>query len=330
MWLAKTPLAALSRRPPQQATRLLVVEEGASPSGDYLLHPWLATLGVPVVRLDAHRAPPADALVAGDFVVVVRYLHPAWRRAIQRRRSALAGLAWFLDDDLADAAVLTELPAAYATKVRSLALKCVPWFVQMAAQWWVATEALAHKYAAHQPQVLALAPPAALAAPATEAVRLAYHGSASHQRELAWLHPVLAEVLAARPQCHLTVIGDLAINRRYRDLPRTTVLHPMRWPSYLAYTQQARADVGLAPLLPGVFNAGRGAVKFYDYARMGAAGVYAATPPYAGFIRDGVDGVLLPMAPAAWVEALLALVDDAPRRAALAQAARARALNPVP
>lgn len=331
MWPARTkPAALLPQCAPHQSTRLVVVEEGASPSGDYLLHPWLATLGVPVLHLDARRAPPADVLEAGDFVVIVRYLHPAWRRAIQRQRSALAGLAWFLDDDLADAAALAELPSAYATKVRSLAQRLVPWFVQMQAQWWVATEALALKYAAHRPQVLALAPPPGLVTRAAAPVRLAYHGSASHQRELAWLHPVLAEVLAARPQCHLEVIGDLSINRHYRDLPRTAVLHPMRWPSYLAYTQQARADLGLAPLLPGVFNAGRGAVKFFDYLRMGAVGVYAAAPPYQGFIRDGVDGVLLPMMPAVWVETLLALVDDAPRRTALAQAAQARALMPLP
>ena len=81
---------------------------------------------------------------------------------------------------------------------------------------------------------------------------------------------------------------------------------------------------GLAPLLPGVFNAGRGAVKFFDYARMGAVGLYSAVPPYAGFVRDGVDGVLAPTEPAAWVAALLALVDEAPRRTALAAAAAAR------
>lgn len=321
-WSRNPPPAAV---PLTQATRVVVVEEGRSPSGDYLLHPWLASQGVRVRLCEARQAPPADALATGDFVAVVRYLHPAWRRAIQRHRARLSGLAWFLDDDLLDPAALAELPKPYAAKARSLALRMAPWFAQMGAQWWVATPALADKYAARAPLLLPLAPPPALTARADGAVRLAYHGSASHARELAWLAPLLAQVLAVRPQCHLEVIGDLSVNRLFRELPRTTILHPMSWPAYLAHTQQGQADIGLAPLLPGVFNAGRGAVKFFDYARMGATGLYSATPPYAGFVRDGVDGVLVPTETSAWAAALLALIDDPTRRMALAAAAVARA-----
>jgi hypothetical protein len=61
-------------------------------------------------------------------------------------------------------------------------------------------------------------------------------------------------------------------------------------------------------------------VKFYDYARMGAAGVYTDAAPYRGFVRDGVDGLLLPNEPARWVEALAALA--APDGALLARLKR--------
>ncbi|MGK3539499.1 hypothetical protein ACSLOP_30130, partial [Escherichia coli] len=39
------------------------------------------------------------------------------------------------------------------------------------------------------------------------------------------------------------------------------------------FSQQA--DIGLAPLLMSKFNAARGGVKFYDFVRMGAAGIYS-------------------------------------------------------
>lgn len=327
MWRRLLPLPVPGGWPsgePSLAARIVVLEEGATPSGDYILHPWLAGLGVPVCRLDAKLAAQTGQLQRGDFVVVVRYLHASWRRAIERQRADLAGLAWFLDDDLLDAAALAELPAAYARKITELALRQRAWFERMAVVWWFATPALGAKYAALAPRVLPLAPPPALRVPRPDAVRIAYHGSASHQQELDWLHPVLAEVQARCDNTHIELMGDLAVNRGFRDLPRVVVLHPMRWDSYLAYTASHHVDIGLAPLLPTVFNAGRGAVKFHDYARMGAFGLYSDQPPYAGFVCHGSDGLLLPNDPSAWVAALCRLAADPALRAALAGAVQSR------
>lgn len=305
------------------ARRLVVLDEGASPSGDYILLPYLASLGPPVARLDARQPPRTGQLAPGDFVVVQRYLHAPWRRAIERQRHELAGLAWFLDDDLLDPQALPELAAPYASKIRRLATSQRPWFEQLGSQWWVATEALAAKYADARPTVLPFAPPAALAM-ARPMVRVVYHGTASHQREIDWLHPVVAEVQRRCDHTEFELFGELPVNRRFRELPRVAVLHPMRWDSYLAHTAHHRADIGLAPLLPGVFNAGRGPVKFVDYTRQGALGLYSRIAPYEGYVRDGVDGVLLPEDAGAWVEAILRWVADAPGRAALVEAARQR------
>lgn len=306
-----------------KAGRLLMVEEGATPSGDYILAPWLATLGPPVVRLDARQPPHTGQIEPGDFVVVQRYLHAPWRHAIERQRPELAGLAWFLDDDLLDPAALAELAGPYARKIQQLALNQRPWFERMGSQWWVATDALATKYAEMQPTVLPLAPPRRFVEP-DAAVRVVYHGTASHQREIEWLHDVMAEVQRRCAHTHFELFGELPVNRRFRDLPRVAVLHPMRWASYLAYTAGQPADIGLAPLLPGVFNAARGPVKFVDYTRQGALGLYSRVPPYEGFVRDGIDGVLLPNTPEAWVEAIVHWAGDAAGRAERVGAARAR------
>lgn len=305
------------------ARRLLLLEEGRTPTGDYLLAPFLAALGPSVERLDARLAPQAGQIGPGDFVVVQRYLHAPWRRAIERQRGALAGLAWCLDDDLLDPAALDELAAPYARKIRRLALTQRAWFTRMGAQWWLSTEALAAKYADTEPTVLPFAPPAALARPQA-VVRVVYHGTASHQREIDWLHPVIAELQRRCAHTQVELFGELPVHRAFRELPRVSVLHPMRWENYLAYTAGQRADIGLAPLLPGVFNAGRGPVKFVDYTRQGALGLYSAVPPYAGFVRDGVDGVLLPAEPAAWVEAIVRWAGDAAGRVAMVAAARQR------
>lgn len=320
----RTGRGVLPARPPEEAARIVVLEEGRTPSGDYILWPALERLGREVVRMDARLAPTATSLQPQDFVVVLRYLHAPWKAAIERQRATLAGLAWFLDDDLLDRAALAGLAKGYVRKIETLALNHRTWFERMACEWWFSTEALGHKYQELRPRVLALAPPPSLCQP-RPAVRVAYHGTASHAAELAWLRTVMAEVLARHPQVHFELFGDLAVNRLYRDLPRVSVLHPMRWESYLAYTATHRADIGLAPLLPQAFNAGRGAVKFFDHTRMGAVGLYARVPPYLGFVRDGVDGVLVGPEPADWVAAVLAWADDPAGRARLHAAAAARA-----
>jgi hypothetical protein len=333
MWrrlLGSAPRDLPSPGTPAQAKaagRLVLLEEGRTPSGDYLLAPFLASLGPALVRLDARVAPRAGQLLPGDFVVVQRYLHAPWRAAIERQRPVLAGLAWFLDDDLLDPQALSELAGPYAHKIRRMALSQRPWFEQMGSQWWVATEVLATKYAGAFPSLLPFGPPPELATP-RPLVRLVYHGTASHQAEIDWLHPVLAAVQQRSEATHVELFGELAVNRRFRDLPRVAVLHPMRWENYLAHTASHPADIGLAPLLPSRFNAARGPVKFIDYARQGAMGLYSRVPPYEGYIRDGVDGLLLPNDPDAWVEAILRWSADAGGRRRLAQAARLRLTTP--
>jgi hypothetical protein len=321
----RVPMALPAGTPDDAAAarRILLLEEGRTPSGDYILAPWLHKLGPPVMRLDARLAPHTGQIEPGDFVVVQRYLHAPWRHALERQRGELAGLAWFLDDDLLDEQALAELAAPYQRKVRQLALQQRPWFEQMASQWWVATQALAAKYAAASPTVLPFAPPPELARPAA-GVRIVYHGTASHQAEIDWLHPVIAEVQQRCRDTHFELFGELPVNRRWRELPRVAVLHPMRWESYLSHTAAHPADIGLAPLLPGVFNAARGPVKFIDYTRQGALGLYSRAPPYEGYVRDGLDGVLLANEPKAWVEAIVSWAGDAAGRARCVAAARGR------
>ena len=306
-----------------QPRRVLVAEIEANPSSAILVAPWLARRHP---GLEVCRGPQPPTLGEGDFVVIVRYPTPAWRRAIEAAHDRLAGVAYFMDDDLWDRAAWAGLPKEYQRRLDERALRHRPWVERHCDALWVSTEALARKYAADGPQVIPLVPDAALLAQEHDAVHVAYHGTASHGAEIEWLHPVMAEVLARCPQAHFELFGDGRTGHAFLALPRVTLLHPLKWPNYLAYTAATRRDIGLSPLLPTPFNAARGAVKFYDFARMGAAGIYTDVTPFAGFVRDGVDGLLLPNEPARWVEAIVALAGDAPRRRALAAAARARAL----
>jgi hypothetical protein len=321
-WRKPAPKALASAQPaPAAPRRVVLLELEPNPSSANLLLPWLARQGWPAVVAGGDK----PVLLEGDLVVIVRYLTPAWRAAIESARPSLAGVAYFMDDDLWDRAAWQGLPRDYQRRLNVRALRHRPWIQRHCSALWVSTEVLAEKYAALSPLVVPLAPDAALLAQ-VDAVHVAYHGTASHGAEIEWLRPIMGEVLARCPQVHFELFGDRQVASLYRELPRVAVLNPMRWQNYLEYSAATRRQIGLAPLLPTPFNATRGAVKFFDFARMGAVGVYSAVPPYLGFVRDGVDGLLLAQEPGLWVEALVALADDTPRRLAMASAARQRAL----
>jgi glycosyltransferase involved in cell wall biosynthesis len=142
-----------------------------------------------------------------------------------------------------------------------------------------------------------------------------------------WLALVIAEVQKSRANTSFEVLGDYRVAHIFRDIPRLTVLPTMQWESYLRHTQTIRQDIGLAPLLHTPFNLGRGPIKFFDYSRAGAVGLYSDSQAYSETIENGVDGFLMPNDVDAWVEKIIELVDAPSIRAKMAEAAWAKVLH---
>ena len=308
--------------------RVIVLRDGRNPSTDIYLRPRLAGPGMaPAEFLDIARDRPADRDLgpAGDgsgaFVIVCRYISGDWLAALERARPGLAGVALFMDDDLPAMLRDPSLPLRYRLRIWLRYGRFAARLSARADSLWVATPELARRYRGAEllPPLYVLGPSGA-AAP----VRYFYHGTAAHGPEIGWLRDIVAETQRRDPRLLFEISGGPAVRRRFRGIERVTVVHPMPWPTYLAYTAAAPQAIGLAPLLPSAVNGARSHSRFYDIARTGAAGLYSDRAPYAGFVRDGEDGLLLPDDPAAWVEAILDLAADEPRRRAMARAARAR------
>lgn len=298
---------------------VILVQERANPSSDYYLSPRLQ--GRPV-RVFGHAQALPAAAEAGAGLVFVRYVPRAWQGWVSRQRGRLAGLAFFMDDDLFDLSAAAGTPWRYRLKLARLAAWRQSWLRRMGAGLWVSTPYLAEKYAPWRPTLLTPMPLAAPAGP--EPVVVFYHGSASHRAEIEWLAPIMAEVLSRSAGVAFEIIGDVRVNRLYKSLPRVQVVHPLSWENYRSLCRRGPRHIGLAPLLPGHFNAARSHVKFFDIQACGAAGIYSAAAPFAGFVRDGEDGLLVGNDPAAWVEAILRLAEDPGLRQAVAAAADRR------
>ncbi len=312
--------------------RVLVLQHGQNPSTDIYLRRRLSAPGMPPSTIvDIGRERPADHLPgpAADgsrvFVIVCRYITGDWLGALERARDGLVGLAYFTDDDLPAMMADKSLPPSYRFRIWRRYGRFRRRLSTLADEIWVSTAALAQRYEGER---VRLVPPLFLPAPRlvrsrTDSVRLFYHGTEAHRREIAWLAGVIAEVQRRRGDTRFEVFGRGAVARLYRDTGRVTVRRPLAWPAFFDHSARQQ-DIGLAPLFASAVNAARAPVKFFDITRVGAVGLYSDTAPYSGFLRDGMDGLLLPDDPAAWADAIVALAGDPERRRRLAAAAKAR------
>ena len=294
--------------------RWLVLQWGSNPSTDYYIPARARAAGATLSLRDVLQDKPEPRDFApGTRVIIVRYLDGPWVQALHAHRRQLAGIVYFMDDELLDPAAWHTLPRKYHGKLRR---HCQAWHRDLAAlatEYWGSTPALCQR---HRDLGMKHMPPLPLpedagrqaaALPPQGPLWVFYHGTEAHLEEMRWLQPIVAELLQAHVHVHFEAIGGPEVNRLFRALPRTRVLHPMSWPNYLSHCRTLRGHVGLAPLLPSPFNAARSHTKVYDIERCGAVGLYAQDGPYAGHVAPG-QGRLLPMEPGAWRQALAELV----------------------
>ncbi|WP_136222452.1 glycosyltransferase [Massilia sp. Mn16-1_5] len=326
-WLKKffTKPISISIPPANSGADTLILSAGDSASISYLVRPHLRLNGHRETIIDPDVARPWNFFDSGFHTVIIsRYLPLRWIAELRRFQTGGGRIIYFMDDDLMDAEALKALPVAYSRKIKKMATNQFDVLNELCREFWVGSEYLATKYQQWSPVVLA---PRTHQDDFCERIdtRICYHGTASHQAELRWLAPILAKVATENDSVSLEIFGDHSANKLFRDIPGAAILHPMSWTNYFAYTRAVRCDVGLAPLLPGPFNKGRGATKFFDYARMGAVGIYTDVAPYRGFIRHEIDGILLPNEPQIWERTVSELINDRARRERMSAAARERA-----
>ena len=298
---------------------IFLIEERPNPTTDLYLLPKLMAKGVTPVKLSLKEIPSPEKL-EGATLVFVRYISREWMQCVDQNGHKLSGLVFFMDDDLFDRSASKGTPLRYRIKLSRLSGSRQKWLRKKGAELWVSTPHLMKKYADWNPTHVY---PRAMIKTRPQ-VRVFYHGSASHKREIHWLFGVMEQLLDKNDRISFEIIGDRSVNRQFNQLPRTHVLHPMDWHSYKLLISQPGRDIGLAPLLDEPFNHARSYTKYFDITQAGAVGVYARESQYAEVVEDQSNGLLLDMNKAQWVDAILLLARDVTLRNNLYSNALAR------
>lgn len=251
-----------------------------------------------------------------DIIIIIRFISRSLQAILTGQIHKFSHIIYFMDDDLLDPLALHDLPKQYRKKLLKKSAEQHRWLTRHCDNVWVSTAYLESKYA-HLKALFLGSKPSKEMLESGNFVKIAYHGTSSHQEEKKWLFPVISKVLASCPNVVFEIFGEHEVYKLYRQLPRVSVLHPMSWENYLEYTKSHSIDIGLAPLLDSKFNQARGAVKYFDFIRMNAVGIYSNVSPYADVIIHDVNGQLISNSPLEWVSAIINLVNDSEKRALL-------------
>ncbi|MFO1405027.1 MAG: hypothetical protein U1E96_10650 [Azonexus sp.] len=291
---------------------VVVLAPGAIPTTDFYLTPRLRNVaGDLLFHFDSrHLDELAKDLPQGAFVVIVRHARADWLNFLYQHRHLWSGVAFLMDDDIPGAWRSSDVPFHYGTRTTGRYLRVRQMLSRVCDRVWKSTEALRKRHA--QIESIVVGPldfdPGRVPAPVGTR-RWGYHGSPVHFREIRWLLPVVAAVHQAVPEAEFEVFGNHQIKKMFASVPRVEVKPYGTWREYLAHSRTHKLAVGVAPLLPGRFNAVRSHIKAYDIARCGAVGVFSARDPYLKAMA-GAGVALLPDNQAAWAAEVIKLLQD--------------------
>ena len=255
--------------------------------------------------------------------IVVRYLSDQLLERLLRHKRLGGRVVFFMDDDLPHNLFDGHLPLAYRRMLWQRFGRFLSQIEALADEIWVSTPVLAERYAHAQPRLIPVAG-YETAAP-KDLVSYFYHGSPStHREEIKWLQSVVSRTQASCSNTLFMIVGDKQVRQLFGDIPRVLILHPIPWPTYRDALGALPHHIGLAPLKTTALNAHRSPTRFYDFTRLGAAGLFCDVPPYRGFVRNNVDGWLLPSEPTIWSNKIIELAQDADLRQQVLSAAQAR------
>lgn len=148
---------------------------------------------------------------------------------------------------------------------------------------------------------------------------IGWAGGDSHRRDWQMVAPGVRRFLNRNPDVDFHMIGaDYRREARLRG----------RWTSWrsrpMDYYMAIDFDIGLAPLVPSVFNRSKSHIKTLEYAALGIPVIASDAGPYSDFVIDGVTGFLVRQQHE-WEARLRDLVNDHDMRESMGQKAREHA-----
>jgi len=272
--------------------------------------------------VDARYATDGKGLHDEDFPIIVaqRMGYPGfelqWLKLWRDHK-----LVWETDDDLWSVDPTNERAAKVFTPEL---LKSVENCASTAHMVTVSTEPLAEVMRKYNPNVVVI--PNHIDGGLLEVNRrradrltVGWAGGDSHRRDWLAIAPSIRRFLNRNPDVDFHMIGaDYRREARLRG----------RWTGWsvrlLDYYMSIDFDIGLAPLVPSIFNRSKSHIKALEYSALGIPVIASDVGPYRDFVIDGVTGFLVSREHQ-WEQRLRELTNDHDMRESMGAKAREHA-----
>lgn len=152
-------------------------------------------------------------------------------------------------------------------------------------------------------------------------IRIGWQGGVSHYEDLWMVKDAITKLLKKHKNVKFVYFGDSRFFGLFKDAPKDQ-FEFINWTKHNAYSYRLATlnlDIGICPLWDNEFNRNKSAIKFFEYAAVGAATVASNIPPYSPVMEHGKNGLLC--GPEDWYEALESLVMDRKKIKKLANSA---------
>ena len=315
-----------------RAERILVLSKQRNPTFTYYLEERLRQSKLPVLVRDLID-PLDDLQPDGLFVVICRYVRPGQLLWLFRHRRRLAGVALFIDDDLAATVIEPNGILSYRFYIWIMGILPLYLLNHLLSHVWASTPNLASRFPGTSVDLLGPFPPDASFRsgsgdqdkPASSRLVVAFHATGAHDAEHKFLMPILRTIADRYPDIGIEVVATGPVARLWRQsgIPGSQlhVVAPLSWADYLLETSRRSFDIVLVPLLSNRTNDARADTKRIDVCRMGAAGIFSSGHVYE---RNTVAGeVLIKNATECWIDAISRLIEDVGGRAVAKKASLA-------
>ena len=251
-------------------------------------------------------------------IILVRYIPFNIFFDLIRLKRKSKRIILLIDDNLLELNIFSDLPLFYKLKI-ILNTYCYKFFFYLFInEIWVTNKRLEKKVIEKIPNnkidIRLLTLSHNLVSPERKFYKIAYLGTTSHVKELKWLRILFEEIQSNRNDCLIEIYLNRKWRNYFRSIPRLKVIYPMDWETFFIDTSTRKVDIVLNPIFRSNFNDFRSPTKFFDTTRIGAVGLYSNIEPFANFINNNKDGILLDNNINNWTEKIFYLLENSKER----------------
>lgn len=293
----------------------------------------LQNLPVTVIKIYQNITPPIlirKLLSSSSITVVSRHLNKTYQNKFKQKA---INFYYIIDDDIINGRRDKSLSFRYRRKLAAIKKDTFPLVQTNSLGIMVSSEYLAKLYASHFNCCKIISTRPTYVAPSAhkdrdnDYINIIYASSSIHNHDLLFIEPIFENLIKKYSNIKIHIINGRSLANKLGKYPCIRLYKSINWEAYKKFAQELSMDIALCPVLDTPFNKGKSYIKFFDFARFGAVGIYSNTEFYQEIINHGENGFLVENRHEDWLTTIEDLIQNRNKLKSCIQMATKNALE---